>query len=133
MGLKQLKVSVADKELQVVAKPDQVQVGPREKVGWTIRTVDAAGRPASADVSLALVDKAIYSLASDASGTLMDRFYSQRAPGVQTATTLVVNVDRIVEQLPEGGKGGGGGEGGPWEAACRCGRRFRTWPIGKPR
>jgi uncharacterized protein YfaS (alpha-2-macroglobulin family) len=113
MGLKQLKVSVADKELQVFAEPDRDRVGPREKVAWTIRTLDATGKPVSAEVSLALVDKAIYSLAGDASGALMDRFYSQRSPGVQTATTLVVNVDRVVAQLPEGTKGGGGGEGGP--------------------
>jgi uncharacterized protein YfaS (alpha-2-macroglobulin family) len=112
MGLKQLKVSVADKQLQLTAVPDQARVGPREKVGWTIRTLDASGKPVSAEVSLALVDKAIYSLAADSSGTLMDRFYSQRSPGVQTAATLVVNVDRVVAQLPEGGKGGGGGEGG---------------------
>jgi uncharacterized protein YfaS (alpha-2-macroglobulin family) len=113
MGLTQLKVSVADKQLQVIAQPDRSQVGPRESVGWTIRTLDSAGKPVPAQVSLALVDKAIYSLAGDTSGTLMDRFYSQRSPGVQTATTLVVNVDRIVAQLPEGGKGGGGGDGGP--------------------
>ena len=124
MGLKQLKVSVADKQLQVIVKPDQERVGPREKVGWTIQTLDTAGKPVPAEVSLALVDKAIYSLASDTSGTLMDRFYSQRSPGVQTATTLVLNVDRVVAQLPEGGKGGGGGEGGPMGGDLAVRRAF---------
>jgi alpha-2-macroglobulin len=124
MGLRQLKVSVADKQLQVIVKPDQERVAPREKVGWTVRTLDAAGKPVPAEVSLALVDKAIYSLAGDAGSTLMDRFYSQRSPGVQTATTLVVNVDRVVAQLPEGGKGGGGGGGGPMGGDLSVRRAF---------
>lgn len=112
MGFRQLKVSVADRQLQVIVTPDRSRVGPRERVGWLIETRDAAGKPVQAEVSLALVDKAIYSLATDSAGTLMDRFYSQRSPGVETACTLVVNVDRIVAQLPEGGKGGGGGGDG---------------------
>ena len=81
-------------------------------VTWTVRTTDAAGRPVPAQVSLALVDKAILTLADDPAGTLMNRFYAERALGVRTATTLVVNVDRLVAQLSAGGKGGGGGGGG---------------------
>jgi uncharacterized protein YfaS (alpha-2-macroglobulin family) len=134
MGLKQLKVSVADKQLQLILTPrkmsevagtspqtggasrfsaEPLQVGPREKVGWDVQTLDAAGKPVRAEVSLALIDKAVLSLANDQAGTLMDRFYSQRALGVQTASTLVANVDRVVAQLAEGGKGGGGGGAGP--------------------
>ncbi|OIO98973.1 MAG: hypothetical protein AUK03_00335 [Anaerolineae bacterium CG2_30_64_16] len=109
MGLVQLKVSVADKQLQVNLKPDQAKVGPRDRVTWEVQTLDAAGKPVQAEVSLALVDKAILTLAGDNAGALMDRFYSQRALGVRTASTLVVNVDRIVAQLTQGAKGGGGG------------------------
>ncbi|PKO23003.1 MAG: hypothetical protein CVU38_06420 [Chloroflexi bacterium HGW-Chloroflexi-1] len=109
MGLVQLKVSVADKQLQVNLKPDRDKVGPRDRVTWEVQTLDAAGQPVQAEVSLALVDKAILTLASDNAGALMDRFYSQRALGVRTASTLVVNVDRIVAQLTQGAKGGGGG------------------------
>lgn len=128
IGLAQLKVSVADKVLSVVVKPETstgqaasgsgtagaepLHVGPRDTVTWTVKTLDAAGQPVKASVSLALIDKAILSLASDQAGTLLDRFYSQRALGVRTASTLVVNVDRIVAQLTKGGKGGGGGGGG---------------------
>ncbi len=122
VGLVQLKVSVAAKQLQVIATPvckdvacnisitdGTPQFAPRATVTWDIRTLDAAGNPVSADVSLALVDKALLSLAEDNAGTLLDRFYNQRALGVQTGVTLVLNVDRLVAQLAEEGKGGGGG------------------------
>ncbi len=123
VGLIQLKVSVADKELQVVLTPrgqetevrgqDSVpaQFAPRDTVTWDIRTLDAAGKPVAAEVSLALVDKAVLSLAADNAGALLDRFYSQRSLGVQTGATLALNIDRLVAQLAEEGKGGGGGGG----------------------
>ncbi len=121
MGVKQLKVSVADKELRVVltarhsllpASPTLAGgevFGPREKVIWEVQTLNAQGQPVQAEVSLALVDKAILTLASDAAGTLLNRFYSQRALGVRTASTLVANVDRLISQQIVGAKGGGGG------------------------
>jgi uncharacterized protein YfaS (alpha-2-macroglobulin family) len=120
MGLAQLKVSVADKELKVILTPHKTSealetsevtrtFGPREKVVWDVQTLDTAGKPIQAEVSLALVDKAVLALAADQAGKLMDRFYSQRGLGVRTASTLVVNIDRVVAQLAAGGKGGGGG------------------------
>ena len=48
---------------------------------WDVQTLDAAGKPVPADVSLALVDKAVLTLADDNAGKLMDRFYYQRGPG----------------------------------------------------
>jgi uncharacterized protein YfaS (alpha-2-macroglobulin family) len=117
VGLAQLKVSVADKALQVLVTPQTVPqgatrpgfFGPRDTITWTVKTLDAAGKPVAAQVSLALVDKALLSMTSDQSGTLLDRFYAQRPLGVRTASTLVVNVDRVTAQLSQGGKGGGGG------------------------
>ena len=142
VGLTPIKVSVADKELQVILTPRRgevaspttaasttagttggatppLQVAPRDTVTWDVLTLDAAGKPVPADVSLALVDKAVLTLADDNAGKLMDRFYYQRGLGVQTGATWVLNVDRLVAQLAEGGKGGGGGGGGPEMASVR--------------
>ncbi|MEJ5198768.1 MAG: alpha-2-macroglobulin family protein, partial [Anaerolineae bacterium] len=132
MGLAELKVSVADKQLQVVLVPraegkapiaaGPLRVGPREKMTWEVRTLDAAGKPVSAEVSLALVDKAVLSLAESPEGdlrALLNRFYHARDLGVITAATLVMNVDRLLAQLPEGGKGGGGGGGEIGEMTVR--------------
>jgi uncharacterized protein YfaS (alpha-2-macroglobulin family) len=96
MGLAPLKVSVDDKQLQVILTPrasaeapetakisDTLRVGPRETMTWELQTFDASGRPISAEASLALVDKAVLSLANDAAGSMMDRFYRE-APGRTT-------------------------------------------------
>jgi uncharacterized protein YfaS (alpha-2-macroglobulin family) len=133
MGLAALKVSVADKQLQVVLTPrgqgsgvrgqeEPLRVGPREKVVWEVRTLDAAGKPVQAEVSLALVDKAVLSLVEGPEGntdTLLSRFYRERGLGVTTAATLVMNVDRLINQLAEGGKGGGGGGDGGGDLTVR--------------
>jgi hypothetical protein len=131
IGLKLLKVSVADRALKVtltarrgeVSSPTTTQggatpplrMGPREKVIWQVQTLDSQGKPVAAEVSLALVDKAILTLAGDQAGSLMEKFYYQRALGVRTAATLVMNVDRLVAQILKAAKGGGGGggDGGP--------------------
>ena len=121
VGLVQLKVSTAERRLQVIVTPrtsgqqgtgEAVTVAPRSTVTWDVQTLDASGTGAPADVSLALVDKAVLTLASDQAGAILDRFYSLRNLGVQTGMTLVLNLDRLVAQLAAEGKGGGGGGGG---------------------
>ena len=133
MGLTQLKVSTEQRQLSVLATPrisgaktanltntvtdtakisETLQVAPRATVTWDVQTLDANGKGVPADVSLALVDKAVLTLASDQAGKILDRFYSQRSLGVQTGMTLVLNIDRLVAQLSAAGKGGGGGGGG---------------------
>lgn len=128
MGLAQLKVSTSLKQLTVTVTPrtagassaatltdtvtKTLTVLPRDKIVWDVVTTDANGKGVSADVSLALVDKAVLTLASDPAGSILDRFYSQRGLGVQTGVTLALNIDRLVSQLAEEGKGGGGGGDG---------------------
>jgi uncharacterized protein YfaS (alpha-2-macroglobulin family) len=89
---------------------------------WEVRTLDAAGKPVQAEVSLALVDKAVLSLVEGPEGnpdTLLSRFYRERGLGVTTAATLVMNVDRLIAQVAEGGKGGGGGGDGGGDLTVR--------------
>lgn len=126
IGMLPLKVSTAGKALQIVLTPrdadtaanaaddptQPLRLAPRSTVIWEVKTLDASGRPVAADVSLALVDKAVLTLADDQSGKLLDRFYSQRGLSVSTGVTLALNVDRLVAQLAAEGKGGGGGGGG---------------------
>ncbi len=111
MGLAQLKVSSAS-VTDSTNLTKTLTVAPREKLVWDVETKDASGKGVPADVSLALVDKAVLTLADDPAGSILDKFYAQRALGVQTGVTLVLNIDRLVAQLAEDGKGGGGGDGG---------------------
>ena len=128
-GLAQVKVSTEPRQLSVLVTPritsvssaspltdtakisETLQVAPRSTVTWDVQTLDSNGKGVPADVSLALVDKAVLTLASDQAGKILDRFYSQRGLGVQTGLTLVLNIDRLVAQLSAEGKGGGGGGG----------------------
>lgn len=107
-----IPVSTEQQQIALRITPSATQVGPRDTVSFTIQTLDFQGRPAPAEVSLALVDKAILALADPMSPTLFDAFYRQRGLGVMTAATLVLNIDRINQQQAEGNKGGGGGGDG---------------------
>ncbi len=130
LGLTQLNVSTEPRQLKVIMTPrlgaatstgvvsgtagvsETLQVTPRSTVTWDVQTVDSTGKGVPADVSLALVDKAVLTLAPDQAGKILDRFYNERGLGVQTGLTLVLNIDRLVAQLAGEGKGGGGAGGG---------------------
>ena len=112
MGIVELPVSVEQKELDITLVTSETKVGPRQTVTYTVEARDHSDQPVDAEVSLALVDKAIFSLAGPQQGTMLDQFYRQRGLGVATSTVLAVSLDRLNQQLAEGAKGGGGGGGG---------------------
>ncbi len=114
VGYVDLSVSTAEKELKVTLKPDKLQYQPGDTVTYDVTATDYAGKGKVAELSLNLVDKSVLALASDTSGTLMDQFWRQRGVGVQTASSLVLSVDRRNQEVAPSAKGGGGG--GPGEA-----------------
>ncbi len=116
VGYAELKVTVAEKVLNVTITPDKETYGPRDQVSYRLKALDAQGRGVHAEFSLALVDKAVLALTDDTTGRIVDAFYSQRWLGVETAGSLVrglehVNLRAARESGAEAGKGGGGGEG----------------------
>ncbi len=114
VGYIKLAVDTAEKELHIEVQPSSDLVRPGETVTYTLTVRDSGGAPvAGAEMSLALVDKAVLALAGGY-GTeqkLVDIFYYQRPLGVNTGSLIVINKDRVSQQLAEGGKGGGGGDG----------------------
>lgn len=113
VGNVQLNVDVAQKELAVDIEPSSQQVGPGDTISYTVTVVDSAGAPApDVELSAALVDKAVLSLSEFAPQSLRDAFYSEQPLGVTTGALLVINRDRLNQQLTDGAKGGGGGGGG---------------------
>jgi len=105
----ELKVPVTDRQLNVVVTPDRTTFHPRDTVTFTIqisqwsseqstRTVydpplsqnwergpgGEGGSPVEAEVSLALVDEAIFALAEDQSGDPFAAFYGARGDNVVT-------------------------------------------------
>ncbi|MCX6047412.1 MAG: Ig-like domain-containing protein [Chloroflexi bacterium] len=116
VGLVQLPVDTSQKALSIGIVPSAVQVKPSDTVTYTLTITDSTGKPVpNAETSVALVDKAVLSLVMGDTRNLLDIFYYQRPPGVTTGALLIINRDRLSQQLSEGAKGGGGGggDGGP--------------------
>ncbi len=104
----QLLVPLADRRLTVTLTTDSQTYRPGDPVTFHVRVTDHAGQPAVAEVSLAVVDEAIYALAEERSGDPFEVFYAPRPNLVDTFDSL-----RPTRWLiPQGGMGGGGGEGG---------------------
>lgn len=119
MGVIQIQVDPGQKALKVEVTPDRTKVGPGEQVTYAVRTLDASGNPAPAEVSLSLSDLATLSLLPPNSPPILEYFYSRRSLGVWTTVSMVQNIDEfnedIKDEIQEGmasGSGGGGkGEG----------------------
>lgn len=113
LGFVQLNVDTAAKELVLDIDSSTERAEPGSSVDYTITVTDLEGEPVpNAEVSVALVDRAVLSLAYMPDQTLIDVFYYQRPLGVLTSALLTINRDRMSAQLSEGAKGGGGGDGG---------------------
>ena len=114
LGYVQIRVDPAPFALTVQITSDKPQYGPRDTATYDILVTDADGKPVQAELSLALVDKAVLSLAAPNSGVLLDTFYGLRPLSVRTADSLSVNVDRLNQAMEKAltAKGGGGGGGG---------------------
>jgi len=119
MGLVELTVSPVEQTLQVTATPKQEFAEPGTEISYQIEVKDHAGNPVEADLSLALVDKAVLALAELENASVLEAFYRQQPEGIHTSVSLVGLVERQLLELliEEGGKGGGGGKGGPEHVA----------------
>ena len=101
-----VSVPATTKNLNVAITPNKEVYAPGEEATFTIRVTNYKGEPVSAEVSLALVDEAIFALSPELSGSMYDAFYYERQSIVQTYHSL-----RPVRWLWQGGMGGGGDGG----------------------
>ena len=102
-----LSVPATTKMLNVTITPDRALYAPRDEATFTVRVTNYQGVPVSAEVSLALVDEAIFALSEELSGPMYDAFYYERASIVRTYNSM-----NPVRYLGGGGMGGGGDGGG---------------------
>jgi len=70
--------------LDVRVRPDRLESGPGEPLRLDIQVRDAAGEPAPAQLSLAVVDKAVLALAADPAGDVFDALWRFRDASVAT-------------------------------------------------
>jgi hypothetical protein len=122
LGYAALNINPADKILNVKITPDGklnakglAEYQPGDRATFNVEVTDASGKPAQAEFSVALVDKAVQALADDRSTPLDSAFWGTRGIGVQTSASWVRSVERINQNVQAEAKGGGGG--GPEETS----------------
>ena len=112
IGYVELPVSTAPRRLDVRIEPDRERAAPGETVRYEVTVTDWKGRGVAAEVSVAIADQAVLSLAEEVGPDGMRAFWFQRALGVATSSSLGVSIDRHndILKVPEdaSGKGGGG-------------------------
>ncbi len=130
VGYTNLQVSTDTKILDIAIRPDRDEpYRPRDTVRYAVDVTDHTGKPVRAELSAALVDKAILSLAPDPSTSLVNAFYGQRMLGVGTGASLTEFADRLNQELAAEKKGGGGG---PADAEGTVRRLFRDTAFWSP-
>ncbi len=115
IGMAQINIDTKQKTINVSVTADKESAGPGDEVTYTIKTTDINNKPVSADVSLAVVDKAVLALAPSNTAPLLDSFYSKQPLSVSTAVGIVSSADdfnaNYRKTIPDGAQAGGGGGG----------------------
>lgn len=100
-----LNVPAMHKLLNIQLSSNKKMYTPNETAELTIKTTDAQGTPVAAQMSLGVIDKAIYALRKSATPPIHSSFYYFR-PRSTNASSSLTGIGF------QGGKGGGGGGGG---------------------
>lgn len=111
VGYVELPVSTVTRQLNVTITPNTAQAQPGEKVHYDLKVTDTQGNGVKAELSVAVIDKALLSLQDERGPNGLKAFWFERGLGVFTASSLSVSVDRsndVIAEPPTGGKGGGG-------------------------
>jgi alpha-2-macroglobulin len=104
----ELRVPAAGKALTVTLAPDEDALHPGDETIIDVNVSDQDGRPVKAEVSLVVVDEAMYALALDLGEDPFQAFYSPRPNLVSTFDSL-----RPFRWLFPGGQGTGGDDDVP--------------------
>ncbi len=85
---KEFKINRKNELLAIQVKPDKNRYEPGEKGKLDIVVKDSKGKPVKADLSLAVVDEALYSLAEEITPPIEDYFYGERYNEVSTSSSV---------------------------------------------
>jgi uncharacterized protein YfaS (alpha-2-macroglobulin family)/protocatechuate 3,4-dioxygenase beta subunit len=85
-------IPVDDVKIDIRLTPDREKYGPGETAKIKIKAVDGAGRPVSADLSLAAVDESIFSIRSDYTPEISGFFYSKISNWVITTYSYPITL-----------------------------------------
>ncbi|MCC6237645.1 MAG: Ig-like domain-containing protein [Dehalococcoidia bacterium] len=106
-----LPVSTASRVLKVDIAADKAVARPRDTVSYRLKVTDDTGKGVRAELSVAVVDKAVILLAEERGPNGLRAFWFERPLRVSTASSLAVSIDRsndTFRALFGGPKGGDG-------------------------
>jgi alpha-2-macroglobulin len=84
----ELSVATARHDLAIALEPDRAEYRPGDSASVAVVTRDGAGRPVPAEVSVGVVDEAIYSLRADATPDPHDIFYGRIPNWISTTVSF---------------------------------------------
>lgn len=87
-GAKMLKVPPVERRLSIEITPAKPQFTPGEAAVYNIVAKDWQGKPVQAEMSVGVVDDAIYAVEPDRSGDIVNAFYGQQYSSVSTQSSL---------------------------------------------
>ncbi|HVZ17903.1 MAG TPA: alpha-2-macroglobulin family protein, partial [Terriglobales bacterium] len=87
-GSKSVSVPPNAFKLQVDVQPSKPQFQPGEAASYTVTAKDSTGKPVSAELSLGVVDEAIYAIHPDATTDILKFFYGRVFNKVSTDSSL---------------------------------------------
>ena len=100
-----LVVPARDKMLNLEIISNKKEYKPRETASYTILARNADGAPVSgAEVSLGVVDEAIYSVSPDYSGNIKNEFYGMRYSTRQTHLSINYTFTGFAGDKPHGSR-----------------------------
>lgn len=82
---KRVKVSIESKAVNVKIEPNKKRYLPGEQATYKISTTGKNGQPVSANVSLGVVDEAIYAIREESTTPILSYFYSRKPNRVNTS------------------------------------------------
>ncbi|HEY3380903.1 MAG TPA: MG2 domain-containing protein [Vicinamibacterales bacterium] len=81
---KRLKVPASARQLTVTLAADQAVAKPRQTAGFTVKVVDSSGQPVRAQISLGVIDEAVYGVKPDSTTDPLRFFYRREYSRVGT-------------------------------------------------
>jgi uncharacterized protein YfaS (alpha-2-macroglobulin family) len=102
---KELKVYARSKKLNVAVTPDKTKTLPEDTVAFTLTAKDQNGQPVQADLSFALVDKAIFKLLNLSTDDIHFAFYQPKYHYLNYAATPKTHIEARDQRYKTGGGG----------------------------
>jgi hypothetical protein len=78
------KVSLKEQTIRLTVTPNKRKYEPGEQATYLVKATDSQGRPVEAEVSLGVVDEAVYAIREDDTTPIRDFFYTSQPNSVET-------------------------------------------------